>query len=74
MHLPVVGVDVGIALHVERGDLPGAGPAAHRLGRRLDADGLPRLAEVAGRWASLTAGGTYLDGLRALVHGLLAQR
>ncbi|MER7775117.1 TetR/AcrR family transcriptional regulator [Streptomyces sp. NPDC096191] len=40
----------------------------------LDADELPRLAEVAGRWASLTAEDTYLDGLRALVNGLLAQR
>ncbi|MFC8068404.1 MULTISPECIES: TetR/AcrR family transcriptional regulator [unclassified Streptomyces] len=40
----------------------------------LDADELPRLAEVAGRWASLTAEDTYLDGLRALVDGLLARR
>ncbi|MEU6450080.1 TetR/AcrR family transcriptional regulator [Streptomyces sp. NPDC046979] len=40
----------------------------------LDANELPRLAEVAGRWASLTAEDTYLDGLRALVNGLLVQR
>jgi len=40
----------------------------------LDPGELPRLAEVAGHWASLTAADTYLDGLRALVTGLLATR
>ncbi|MFI7351249.1 TetR/AcrR family transcriptional regulator [Streptomyces sp. NPDC049936] len=40
----------------------------------LDADELPRLAEVAGRWASLTGEDTYPDGLRALVDGLTARR
>ncbi|MZE72512.1 TetR/AcrR family transcriptional regulator [Streptomyces sp. SID5789] len=40
----------------------------------LDADELPRLTEVAGRWASLTAEDTYPDGLRALVDGLTARR
>ncbi|QNS02350.1 TetR/AcrR family transcriptional regulator [Streptomyces xanthii] len=40
----------------------------------LDADELPRLAQVADRWAPLTATDTYQDGLRALVHGLLAAR
>ncbi|WP_432097698.1 TetR/AcrR family transcriptional regulator [Streptomyces sp. WAC 04229] len=39
----------------------------------LDADELPRLAGVAGRWASLTAEDTYPDGLRALVDGLTAR-
>lgn len=33
---------------------------------------LPRLAQVTDRWAALTAEDTYLDGLRALVDGLLA--
>ncbi|WP_327065053.1 TetR/AcrR family transcriptional regulator [Kitasatospora sp. NBC_01302] len=36
----------------------------------LDAEELPRLAQVAGRWESLTAQDTYLSGLRALVDGL----
>ncbi|MEW5352780.1 TetR/AcrR family transcriptional regulator [Streptomyces sp. 16-176A] len=40
----------------------------------LDPDELPRLAEVADRWAPLTAEDTYRDGLRALVDGLLAAR
>ncbi|MFG3115560.1 TetR/AcrR family transcriptional regulator [Streptomyces sp. NPDC048197] len=38
----------------------------------LDPNELPRLAQVADRWAPLTAQDTYLDGLRALVDGLLA--
>ncbi|MBL1090783.1 MULTISPECIES: TetR/AcrR family transcriptional regulator [Streptomyces] len=38
----------------------------------LDPNELPRLAQVADRWAPLTAQDTYLDGLRALVGGLLA--
>ncbi|MEV5987110.1 TetR/AcrR family transcriptional regulator [Streptomyces sp. NPDC052051] len=37
----------------------------------LDPSELPRLAQVADRWASLTAEDTYPDGLRALVDGLL---
>ncbi|MFC8537523.1 TetR/AcrR family transcriptional regulator [Streptomyces sp. NPDC057249] len=40
----------------------------------LDPGELPRLAQVAERWASLTAEDTYSDGLRALVDGLLAVR
>jgi len=40
----------------------------------LDPDELPRLAQVADSWAPLTAEDTYLDGLRALVDGLLATR
>ncbi|MFJ2868682.1 TetR/AcrR family transcriptional regulator [Kitasatospora sp. NPDC087314] len=40
----------------------------------LDPDELPRLAQVADRWAELTTDDTYLDGLRALVDGLLAAR
>ncbi|MDQ1018764.1 hypothetical protein QFZ43_005313 [Streptomyces afghaniensis] len=40
----------------------------------LDPDELPRLAQVADRWAPLTSRDTYLDGLRALVDGLLANR
>ncbi|MEV6088238.1 TetR/AcrR family transcriptional regulator [Streptomyces parvulus] len=40
----------------------------------LDGDELPRLAQVAGRWQELTAEDTYLDGLRALVDGLLTPR
>ncbi|MGW0764730.1 TetR/AcrR family transcriptional regulator [Streptomyces sp. NPDC002676] len=40
----------------------------------LDPSELPRLAQVADRWAPLTAENTYLDGLRALVDGLLAAR
>ncbi|MET9686076.1 transposase [Streptomyces coeruleorubidus] len=31
VHLPVVGVNVGVGLHVERGDLPGAGAAVRHL-------------------------------------------
>ncbi|UGQ12059.1 TetR/AcrR family transcriptional regulator [Yinghuangia sp. ASG 101] len=38
----------------------------------LDPDELPRLAQVADRWAPLTAENTYLDGLEALLNGLLA--
>lgn len=38
----------------------------------LDPGELPRLAQVADHWAPLTAEDTYLDGLRALVDGLLA--
>ncbi|MFF0219697.1 TetR/AcrR family transcriptional regulator [Streptomyces vinaceus] len=38
----------------------------------LDPGELPRLAQVADQWAPLTAEDTYLDGLRALVDGLLA--
>ncbi|QKG20608.1 TetR/AcrR family transcriptional regulator [Actinomadura verrucosospora] len=37
----------------------------------IDAAELPRLAAVADRWAELTAQDTYLDGLRALVGGLV---
>ncbi|WP_028647952.1 TetR/AcrR family transcriptional regulator [Nocardiopsis sp. CNT312] len=37
----------------------------------LDPGELPRLAQVADRWPDLTAQDTYLDGLRALVDGLL---
>ncbi|MEU9497298.1 TetR/AcrR family transcriptional regulator [Streptomyces sp. NPDC048196] len=40
----------------------------------LDPNELPRLAQIADRWAPLTAQDTYLDGLRALVDGLLASR
>ena len=40
----------------------------------LDPDELPRLAQVADRWAPLTSEDTYLEGLRALVDGLLAAR
>ncbi|MFI1717592.1 TetR/AcrR family transcriptional regulator [Streptomyces litmocidini] len=40
----------------------------------LDPHELPRLAQVADRWAPLTAEDTYLDGLRALVDGLLLSR
>ncbi|SCF96420.1 TetR/AcrR family transcriptional regulator [Streptomyces sp. Ncost-T10-10d] len=40
----------------------------------LDPGELPRLAQVADRWASLTVEDTYLDGLRALVDGLLTTR
>ncbi|MER7465395.1 TetR/AcrR family transcriptional regulator [Streptomyces sp. NPDC097981] len=38
----------------------------------LDPDELPRLTQAADRWAPLTAEDTYLDGLRALVDGLVA--
>ncbi|GGP33523.1 TetR/AcrR family transcriptional regulator [Streptomyces melanogenes] len=40
----------------------------------LDPDELPRLAQVADHWAPLTAEDTYLEGLRALVDGLVATR
>ncbi|MFG3228763.1 TetR/AcrR family transcriptional regulator [Kitasatospora sp. NPDC048194] len=40
----------------------------------LDPGLLPRLAQVADRWAPLTAEDTYLDGLHALVDGLLTPR
>jgi AcrR family transcriptional regulator len=40
----------------------------------LDPGELPRLAQVADNWASLTAEDTYLDGLRALVDGHLTTR
>ncbi|MFJ9854780.1 TetR/AcrR family transcriptional regulator [Streptomyces sp. NPDC101150] len=40
----------------------------------LDPSELPRLAQVADRWAPLTAQDTYQDGLRALIDGLLASR
>ncbi|WP_181764150.1 TetR/AcrR family transcriptional regulator [Streptomyces albidus (ex Kaewkla and Franco 2022)] len=45
-----------------------------RVFTEIDPDELPRLAQVADRWASLTVDDTYLDGLRALVDGLLATR
>lgn len=38
----------------------------------IDPNELPRLAQVADRWAPLTAENTYLDGLQALLNGLLA--
>ncbi|WP_242906852.1 TetR/AcrR family transcriptional regulator [Actinomadura terrae] len=37
----------------------------------LDPEELPRLAAVGDRWTPLTAEDTYLDGLRALVDGLV---
>ncbi|WP_190199189.1 TetR/AcrR family transcriptional regulator [Streptomyces djakartensis] len=40
----------------------------------LDPGELPRLAQLADRWAPLTAEDTYQEGLRALVDGLLAGR
>ncbi|MCH0565883.1 MULTISPECIES: TetR/AcrR family transcriptional regulator [unclassified Streptomyces] len=45
-----------------------------RVFAALDPGELPRLAQVADRWAPLTAEDTYLDGLRALVDGLLTTR
>ncbi|WP_405358968.1 TetR/AcrR family transcriptional regulator [Kitasatospora sp. NBC_00085] len=45
-----------------------------RVFAELDPDELPRLAQVAGRWAPLTAEDTYADGLRALIDGLTATR
>ncbi|RNG20360.1 TetR/AcrR family transcriptional regulator [Streptomyces botrytidirepellens] len=57
-----------------------AGPDADRATYRerifadLDPDELPRLAQVADNWAPLTAEDTYLDGLRAVVDGLLVSR
>ncbi|QXJ20441.1 TetR/AcrR family transcriptional regulator [Actinomadura graeca] len=42
-----------------------------RVFAALDPAELPRLAALAGRWAPLTAEDTYLDGLRALVGGLV---
>ncbi|WP_433472918.1 TetR/AcrR family transcriptional regulator [Spirillospora sp. CA-142024] len=41
-----------------------------RIFADLDPVALPRLASLSGRWATLTAQDTYLDGLRALVDGL----
>lgn len=40
----------------------------------LDTSELPRLAQVADRWAPLTAEDTFQNGLRALVDGLLLSR
>jgi hypothetical protein len=40
----------------------------------LDAEELPRLASVSDRWAELTSRDTYVEGLRALVAGLLPER
>ncbi|MGW2598137.1 TetR/AcrR family transcriptional regulator [Streptomyces klenkii] len=52
-----------------------AGPTyRERVFADLDPNELPRLAQVADRWAPLTAENTYLDGLRALMDGLLAAR
>ncbi|MFI1170474.1 TetR/AcrR family transcriptional regulator [Streptomyces melanogenes] len=45
-----------------------------RIFADLDPDELPRLAQVADHWAPLTAEDTYLEGLRALVDGLVAAR
>ncbi|MFH7595254.1 TetR/AcrR family transcriptional regulator C-terminal domain-containing protein [Streptomyces racemochromogenes] len=45
-----------------------------RVFAELDPSELPRLAQVADQWSPLTAEDTYLDGLRALVDGLLAPR
>ncbi|TDE40594.1 TetR/AcrR family transcriptional regulator [Nonomuraea mesophila] len=42
-----------------------------RVFAELDAREHPRLSEVGGRWAELTARDTYEQGLRALVRGLL---
>ncbi|MFD0684640.1 TetR/AcrR family transcriptional regulator [Actinomadura fibrosa] len=39
----------------------------------IDPAELPRLSALADRWAPLTAEDTYLDGLRALVDGLVAR-
>ena len=41
---------------------------------RLDPTEHPHLADLADRWASLTAEDTYVEGLRALVDGLLPGR
>ncbi|OMI34652.1 TetR/AcrR family transcriptional regulator [Streptomyces sparsogenes] len=45
-----------------------------RIFADLDPGELPRLAQAADHWAPLTAEDTYLDGLRAMVDGLLAAR
>jgi AcrR family transcriptional regulator len=45
-----------------------------RVFAELDPGEFPRLAHVADRWAPLTAEDTYLDGLRALVNGLITPR
>lgn len=45
-----------------------------RVFTELDSGELPRLAQLADRWAPLTAEDTYLEGLKALVDGLLATR
>ncbi|WP_020501503.1 TetR/AcrR family transcriptional regulator [Sciscionella marina] len=41
--------------------------------RRLDKPELPRLSAIAGCWPALCAEDTYLQGLRALVEGLLTK-
>ncbi|KAB2345120.1 TetR/AcrR family transcriptional regulator [Actinomadura rudentiformis] len=38
----------------------------------LDAEELPRLSSLAGRWTEISARDTYTEGLRAFVDGLLA--
>ncbi|GAA1952110.1 TetR/AcrR family transcriptional regulator [Kitasatospora viridis] len=45
-----------------------------RVFAELDPAELPRLAALADRWAPLTTEDRYLDGLRALVAGLLAEQ
>lgn len=45
-----------------------------RVFAELDPSELPRLAQAADHWAALTAEDTYLDGLRAMVDGLLSAR
>jgi AcrR family transcriptional regulator len=40
----------------------------------LDPEELPRLAQIADRWARLTSEGSYAEGLRAMVDGLVAGR
>ncbi|MFC4051792.1 TetR/AcrR family transcriptional regulator [Actinomadura syzygii] len=54
-----------------RRDRDGRPTYRDRLFADLDPDELPRLASLGERWASLTAEDTYLDGLRALVDGLV---
>ncbi|TDD64757.1 TetR/AcrR family transcriptional regulator [Actinomadura rubrisoli] len=44
-----------------------------RVFAALDPAALPRLSALGTRWAPLTAEDTYLDGLRALVDGLIAR-
>lgn len=59
-----------------------SGPAAHKqrpthipgaVFADLDRGELPRSAQLADRWAPLTVEDTYLDGLRALLDGLLTR-
>jgi AcrR family transcriptional regulator len=66
--------EILVRAHSDRGRDDGRRPPYRDIDfGGFDAERLPRLAGIGDQWPALAARGTYLDGLRAFVDGLLAR-